>query len=204
MAGLGKKPGSVPDTGPNERAAGPGLKKPAQDPARKKTRPEVVPYPTAGRKVTEFEDRLDAAIAKGEQEPKRGRGRPKKIEEPPPPEIDIKVFASCLQIPFDLWSVSQDAPELKLSMPEAVMLAKPMKQLADYYLPNVPEIAWAWFSLAGVSYTIVKSRLVLIAEIKKASSVDQKDAARGVVVPQEKGVSHPSDKMPTLEQIKSK
>ena len=141
------------------------------DATAKKTRPEVVPMPTAGHKVTEFEDKLDASLAAGEQEPKRARGRPRKIEEPPSPEIDVKVFAQCLQIPFDLWSVSQGVEGLKLSTSEAIMLAKPIKQLADYYLPSVPEIAWAWFSLAGVSYTIVKSRLIIIAEIKKVSSM---------------------------------
>ena len=165
--------------------------------------------PTAGRKVTEFEDRLDAAIAKGEQEPKRGRGRPRKAEtsEPPPPEIDVKVFAQCIQIPFDLWSVSQKIPELKLPMDEAVMLAKPMKQLADYYLPNVPEIAWAWFSLAGVSYSIVKSRLILIAEIKKAYPPDGgADHVKGkpevTRTPAQQGQGSPGpSNFPTIEQI---
>lgn len=157
------------------------IKKAGQDPAQEKDRPDVVPMPTAGRKVTEFENRLDVALAAGEQEPKRGRGRPKKIEEPPPPEIDVKVFAQCLQIPFDLWSASQDIPELKISIDEAVLMAKPLKQLTDYYVPAVPEIAWAWISLAGVSYTIVKSRLGLIAEIKKANTVEaEPDTVKGV------------------------
>lgn len=137
--------------------------------------------PIAGHKVIDFENRLDAALAAGEQSEKRKPGRPRKIEEPPPPEIDVKVFAQCLQIPFDLWSASQNIPELKISIDEAVLMAKPLKQLTDYYVPAVPEIAWAWISLAGVSYTIVKSRLVLIAGIKKANSAErQPDHVEGV------------------------
>jgi len=134
--------------------------------------PVVTPYPQAGQKVVEFENAIDAALAGGQgPESKRGRGRPRKEEvEAAQSQIDIKVVAQAIQIPFDLWSVSQGIDQLKISSDEAVLIAKPAKQLLDYYMPNVPEIAWAWIALSAASYSIVKSRLVIIAEIKKQST----------------------------------
>lgn len=168
--------------------------------------PNVTPYPTAGHKVTEFEDRLDAQLA-GETAAKPKLGRPRKDQQDQPAEIDIAVIGQAVQIPFDLWSVSQGVPELKISTDESLMLAKPVKQLLDHYVPKVPVIAWAWISLGAVSYSIMKSRLALIAEIRKTrpSSGRQMDAARGVAnsskVPQGHGGPHPSAVFPSLEQI---
>ena len=163
----------------------------------------VVPMPTAGRKVVEFEDRLDASLLTAEEQQKRGRGRPRKEAEQPPPEIDVKVIGQSIQIPFDLWSVSQDIPDLKISVQESVMIAKPLKQILDHYMPNVPDITWAWIGLSAVSYSILKSRLLIIAEIKKArtSSEEQMDAARGKKAPQGQGGPHPSASFPSFEEI---
>ena len=170
-----------------------------------KSSPIITPYPTAGRKVTEFEEKLDRQLA-GDNHEKRSRGRPHKEAGPGPAEIDIDVIGQALQIPFDLWSISQGVPELKITTDESVMMAKPVKQLLDHYLPSIPEIAWAWISLGAVSYSIMKSRLVLIAEIKKnklsPSSGQQKDAARGMA-PQGHGGPHPSAVFPTIENIKN-
>ena len=172
-----------------------------------KNPPVITPYPTAGRKVTEFEERLDAQMARGKK-PARVPGSKFSSTSPAAgPEIDISVIGQVVQIPFDLWSVSQGVPELKISNDESVMLAKPVKQLLDHYVPQIPEIAWAWISLSAVSYSIMKSRLALIAEIRKnkPSSERGMDAARGVAnsskVPQGHGGSHPSTVFPSLEQI---
>jgi len=172
-----------------------------------KTQPVITPYPTAGRKVTEFEERLDAQMARGKK-PARGPGGKFSSTSPAAgPEIDISVIGQVVQIPFDLWSVSQGVPELKISNDESIMLAKPVKQLLDHYVPQVPEIAWAWISLSAVSYSIMKSRLALIAEIRKnkPSSERRMDEARGVVnsskVPQGHGGPHPSNVFPSLDQI---
>ena len=178
-------------------------KKVAQDTAQKKTPPDVVPMPTAGHKVTEFEDRLDSSLLTAEEQPKRGRGRPRKEAEQPPPEIDVKIIGQAIQIPFDIWALKNDCDALKISIEEAVLIAKPAKILVDHYLPQVPDIAWAWFSLITVTYTIVYGRLVLIAEIKKAnsSSEEQMDAARGNKAPQGQGGPHPSASFPSFEEI---
>jgi len=171
--------------------------------------PIVTPYPTAGRKVTEFEDRLDAQLAGGTVGKKPARGPGGKFSSTSPaagPEIDISVIGQVVQIPFDLWSVSQGVPELKISAEESVMLAKPVKQLLDHYVPQVPEIAWAWISLSAVSYSIMKSRLALIAEIRKNNPSSERgmDAARvanSSIKTQGHGGSHPSTVFPSLEQI---
>lgn len=174
--------------------------------------PAITPMPTAGPKVLEFEEALDRSLAAGDTK-KRGPGRPRKESEQPPPEIDVKIIAQAVQIPFDLWSISQGVPGLKISNAESVMLAKPAKQLIDHYLPQIPEIAWAWISLSAVSYSIMKSRLILIAEIRKnkaaSMSGSQGDAARGSnsqtfsSVPQGHGGPHPSAVFPTIDAIKN-
>jgi len=166
-----------------------------------KTPPDVVPMPTAGRKVTEFEDRLDASLLDADEQPKRGRGRPRKEVEQPAPEIDVKIIGQAIQIPFDLWSFQQDIPDLKISVQESVMIAKPLKQILDHYMPNVPDIAWAWISLSAVSYSIVKSRLVLIAEIKKAK-ISSEQPAGEQEVPDRRGQGRPqSAAFPSFEEI---
>jgi len=171
-----------------------------------KSVPTVTPYPTAGRKVTEFEERLDAQLA-GSKKPARGPGGKFSSTSPAAgPEIDISVIGQVVQIPFDLWSASQGVPELKISNDESIMLAKPVKQLLDHYVPQVPEIAWAWISLSAVSYSIMKSRLALIAEIRKnnPSSERRMDAARvasSSTKTQGHGGPHPSNVFPSLEQI---
>jgi len=140
-----------------------------------KSSPTITPYPEAGRKILEFEEQLDRQLGGGDE--KRKRGRPPNQPPPEIPEIDITVIGQAIQIPFDLWSVSQGIPQLKIETKEAVMIAKPLKQLLDHYVPAVPEIAWAWISLGAVSYSIMKSRLALIAEIKKRKMVPGKQAA---------------------------
>lgn len=176
-------------------------------PEKNVTSPTVVPMPTAGRKVTEFEEKLDDSLAGGNGE-KRKRGRPKKAEQPPVPELDIAVIGQAIQIPFDIWAVSQDVPDLKISIAESVMIAKPLKQILDHYMPNVPDITWAWISLSAVSYTIVKSRLALIAEIKKAretssmtGSDNAKPTAARATVKQGQGGPGPSG-FPNMADIK--
>lgn len=204
-----KKTTAKKEAGKTSRRPG---KKPAQDPAQEKEQvraaaaapakgPEVVPYPTAGRKITEFEDRLDQHLAAADVVKKRGRGRPPKEAEQPPPEIDVKVIGQAIQIPFDLWAVGQDIPDLKISVQESTMIAKPLKVLLDHYMPNVPEITWAWISLGAVSYSIMKCRLVLIAEIKKERTSSEQ--VTGVKDRPERRAhgSAQSSVFPTVDQI---
>ncbi len=130
----------------------------------------VTPYPEAGKKVEDFEVKLDAQIAGGPTEaPKRGRGRPPKQPEPEPqqPEISPDIICGIIKIPFEFWATSQNLKELALTDTEAKQLAGPIKQLIDYYLPRIPTIAYAWISLSVTVFWISKSRLEIIAEIKR-------------------------------------
>lgn len=169
--------------------------------------PKVTPYPQAGKKVTEFEEALDGKLA-GTLAAAPGSAA---AEQPAgPPDIDLKVIGQVCQIPFDLWSVSQAVDGLKLTDNESAMMAKPAKQLLDHYVPQIPVIAWAWISLSVVTYSAMKSRLLLIQEIKKAKADSQTETAeaRGDFKPQEHGGSPPSPgssasgKFPSMKTIK--
>jgi len=186
---------------PRKTVQAAGKTVPAQT-ATAKSSPIITPYPTAGRKITEFEDQLDQQLASGDEE-KRRRGRPRKEQEPAPAEIDIKIIGQTIQIPFDLWAVSQGVEGLKLADQESILIAKPCKQLIDYYLPQVPEIAWAWISLSAVSYSIMKSRLALIAAIKK-SKVSSEQMTGGKERPDRRvqGGAQ-SSVFPTIKDIKN-
>jgi len=146
---------------------------------------KITTYPTADRKITEFEKTLDEQLAGEPAQPGRTRGRPRK-EEQPEPEFAMteNLIAEGLKTPFELWAITQRLNELKLQDKEAVMLAAPVKQLLDHYLPNVPMIAIAWASLAITTKSIMAPRLALIAEIKKQKVVasaqpDDKDEGQG-------------------------
>ena len=127
---------------------------------------KVTPYPEAGKKITDFEEKLDEQLAGGEL--KKGPGRPRKTPEPEPEfAMTENLIAEGIKTPFELWSISQKLDELKLTDKEAAAMALPVKQLLDYYLPNVPLIALAWASLALTTKSVMSPRLILIAEIKK-------------------------------------
>lgn len=132
-------------------------------------KPVVVPHPTAGRKVEDFEKQLDQALAGGQGQEKRGRGRPRKEPIPKPETVNVPdvIIQQAVKMPFDLWAVSQDVEQLKLVDSEAKLLAEPAKQLLDYYAPKIPPIAIAWASLGLAAYSIMAVRLKVIAQIKK-------------------------------------
>lgn len=133
--------------------------------------PKITPYPQAGPKVQDFEDLLDKQLAgdTGPPKPKRGPGRPPKDKtiEPEQPELTIDVVAGVVKIPFELWSISQSVKSLALTDDEAKQIAEPARQLLEYYLPQIPVIAYAWISMSVSTFWVMQSRLRTIQEIKK-------------------------------------
>lgn len=140
--------------------------------------PKITPYPAAGKKVVEFEEKLDQHIA--DEQPKRGRGRPRKETMPiePAPQVGVELVAGAIKIPFELWAINQDIEELSLNKDEAKQLAEPVKVLLDYYLPKMPDIGYAWLGLAVTSFWIFRPRLQLIQELKKQKLPPQTDAVQ--------------------------
>ena len=135
------------------------------------TSPKITPHPTAGPIVQDFEDLLDKQLAgdTGSPKPKRGPGRPPKDKTPEPeqPELTIDVVAGVVKIPFELWSISQSVKSLALADAEAKRIAEPALQLLEYYLPQIPVIAYAWVSLSVSTFWVMQSRLKTIQELKK-------------------------------------
>lgn len=143
---------------------------------RKKDEPEkpkVTPYPQAGAKVQEFEDVLDKQLAGDTAPPKRPVGRPRNEPEPEQPELTLDVVAGVIKIPFELWAIGQDVKKLALTDEEAKQMAEPARQLLEYYLPKIPVIAYAWISLSVSSFWVMRTRLLLIREIRKQREKQQ-------------------------------
>lgn len=160
-------------------------KKPAKPKAAKITpdKQDVTPYPTAGRKIKDFEDAIDAALGSDHthDEPKRGPGRPKKEQpetETSPAELD-QVIRNLIKMPFELWAVTNELPALALSEKEAAQLAGPVRTLLDHYLPKIPVIAYAWVSLSVSTFWIFRPRLIVIAEVKKQKSAEAEGSGHG-------------------------
>lgn len=137
--------------------------------------PKITTHPTAGPKITEFEDLLDRQLAgdTGPPKSKRGPGRPPKEPEPEPPELTIDIVAGVVRIPFELWAIGQDVKSLALSDEEAKQMAGPAIQLLEYYLPKIPVIAYAWVSMSVSIFWVMRTRLLLIQEIKKQRQKQQ-------------------------------
>lgn len=158
-------------------------------PESKSVQPKITPYPQAGKKVAEFETVLDRQLAgdSAPPEPKRGPGRPPKEPDPEPPELSIDVVAGVVKIPFELWSISQSVPSLSLTTEEANKIAEPAKQLLEFYLPQIPVIAYAWASLSVSVFWIMQSRLRTIQEIKLQRA--KRKAGPGPTEPAQPGVT---------------
>ncbi len=127
---------------------------------------KVTPYPHAGKKIDDFEDKLDEQLGEKTQA-KRGRLRKEPMPAQPAFGMDEKIISDGFKLPFQLWSTSQKLPGLALTDTEALAISKPVKQLLDHYIPNFPEIGIAWLSLSISCYSIMSCRLAMIAEIKK-------------------------------------
>ncbi len=178
--------------------------------------PKVVPIPTAGPKVTDFEKELDRQLA-SDGPPKRGPGRPRKDQ--PPAEPDrigpaLELVVNFIKLPFELWQIRvPEVPGLALSDKEARQIGQPAKELIEYYMPKVPAIAYAWASLGVTAFWIMRSRMLSIEEVRKekqqgsaptGSPTGGKVTERGTKA---QGGAGPSGSMPSAaaitEQIKT-
>lgn len=172
--------------------------RPVRTPPQQKMPPQVTPYPTAGAKVTEFERKLDDQL--GAAETAKRPAQPAKEQAAGPQNFGLEIIKPVIAMPFDLWAARVDLKELKLSKDELNLLAGPVKELLDYYLPQIPVIAYAWISVSVAAYSVMKVRLELIAELKKqkpAVTVDGTSQGQGgPIPPMSNGV------FPTMAQIK--
>lgn len=153
-----------------------------------KTDPEkiqVANYPEAGKKIDEFENSLDKQLAGADTQPapgeKRGRGRPRKNPEPEPVAADapIEMIEGFIKMPFVLWASKTGVKKLELTDDEAKQIAEPTKQLLDYYLPRMPDVCFAWASLAVSGFWITKPRLELLAELRRNNTLSSSSKGQG-------------------------
>lgn len=193
----------------------PVRKPPEQKQPEQKPVVEVTPPPTAGKKVIDFEQKLDEQIAGGPSDPKkRGRGRPPKESqqpEPVPAVVGSNVIKDAVCVPFDMWARSQRLKGLRLTDEEAQTLVDPIRILLDYYLPEVPAIAYAWAALVITAYAITSPRLLLIEDERKLrqsknealrNSDQAKRSDSNADIGRDQGGSPgPSDRFPRTDEI---
>ena len=122
------------------------------------------------------------------QQTKRKRGRPPKDPNKKttgasgkpfvlPPQPD-PVIANVLKIPFDVWAKSQKTDELKISEAEALQLSAPVKQLMDFYLPQISPIGYVWLSL-GLSFSnIMIVKMSIVQKVRAERAKDGKPASK--------------------------
>lgn len=168
---------------------------------KKSTQPEVTPYPTAGPKITNFEQKLDEQLT-GEP-PKRQRGRPRKDllqinSAPIGPALELVI--NFVKLPFELWQIRETEVEgLALTDAEAKQIAEPARELIEYYLPMIPPIGYAWASLSVSFFWIIRNRLTAIEQVKTqkkakysaptaAEQKDHKIKAHGSAGPSGQGI----------------
>ncbi len=187
VRGSGKSKSAVKKTVKKSDAIKPGIQE--IEPAQQE--PVIVPAPTAGKKVQDFEDILDKQLAGDMGPTKRPVGRPPKKEEvePEPPELTIEIVAGVVKIPFELWSISQSVKSLALSDDEAKSIAEPARQLLEHYLPQIPVIAYAWISMSVSVFWVMQSRLRTIQELRKHRERIRKETQPAPTAPAQPGVS---------------
>ncbi len=146
-----------------------------------------------------------AAIKENRGGPRPGAGRPRGSTDEfvavnKLPEKANMTLVPVLQIPFELWSVSQNLKELALSKDEAEQFALPVTQLLEYYFPGkIPEIAFVWLMLLGTSYNILKPRLELISKIHIHSVPGRAGPANSSSAPVPPSASPPKNGYPKAE-----
>lgn len=137
--------------------------------------------------MSDFKSKLQTARPALASPAKKKPGRPKKTAPPasaagnqaasattagesqaPQSTVDVSpVIAQLLKAPFSAWAISQQIDGLEISDAEANALAAPIKTLADHYLPQIPEIGWAWVSLGIQFSSVIMARVKLVQEKRK-------------------------------------
>ena len=89
-------------------------------------------------------------------------------------QADLQLLVkTVLPIPFEVWSIQQDAEFLKLTDAEAGMIAPHVVTLVLHYFPDMSPISAAWIGLGLSVLGVMGPRLARIADEKK-----KKPAAR--------------------------
>ena len=131
----------------------------------------VTPHPRVGDDVDkygprnlDFEDKLGAVGAK--PQPKQPRPETKAPPKEEQSQLEIKMIADFLKLPFTFWAARINFPAVRLTDNEAREWAEPTKTLLNHYMPLIPPIGYAWIAWAITTITIMDKRLELIAAEK--------------------------------------
>ena len=148
----------------------------------------MTPIPNAGKKITDFEARLDEQI-NAHPKPQHGGSRPgsgRPTKPPPPPEVQpvppaeiTSAITQLLRTPFDLWAAKAKLPQLALSDEEADTITKPVQVLLDFYVPSMRSIDWAWISFAITGVAIMRPRVILLKELGPTAQQGSQRGANG-------------------------
>lgn len=146
------------------------------------TKPEeITPHPRVGKEVDKYGPRNLDFEKKLDLPPKPEPAKPdpliqavEAIEDEQ--QLEIKLIADFLKLPFTLWASRIKMPAMRLTENEAKEWAESTKTLLQHYMPLIPPIAYAWFAWSVTTITIMDKRLELIAAEKKKRTNRQPQA----------------------------
>lgn len=162
----------------------PAKAKPAKKRESRKAPDKVTPHPRVGDEVDkygprnlDFEDKLGAVGAK--PEPKQPRPETKAPPKEEQSQLEIKMIADFLKLPFTFWAARIEFPGVRLTDNEAREWAEPTKTLLNHYMPLIPPIGYAWIAWAITTITIMDKRLELIAAEKSKRTKQEPAPVQG-------------------------
>lgn len=148
------------------------------------TKPEeITPHPRVGKEVEsygprnlDFEEKLDLPPKSEPPKPEPPTSEPVIVGKEDEQQLEIKMIADFLKLPFTLWASRIKMPAMRLTEDEAKEWAESTKTLLKHYMPLIPPIAYAWFAWSITTITIMDKRLELIAAEKKKRTNRQPQA----------------------------
>lgn len=145
---------------------------------------KITPHPRVGDDVEKFGPRIPGFEKKIEDlggGPEPPKQKSPEIAKEVQADLDSKVIADFLKLPFATWASRINFPAIRLTDKEALEWAEPTKVLLDHYMPVIPPIAYAWFAWSVTTISIVNARIELIAAEKRKRGESQTETKAGPV-----------------------
>jgi uncharacterized membrane protein YgcG len=141
----------------------------------KRGRPSKTKQPSS-----EFERKLSEEIDATASEPQAAAEKePAAKPDGIPLKPSVELVIPLVKMPFEVWAVSQKIAALRLTDDEAALLGQPIIALWEYYLPQLPVIAWTWLAFIAMTYQVMVPRLRIIQKEQERRQTSSSSRAGG-------------------------